>query len=228
MRSLLLGVALCACSASASTPEIPWLRGFAAEASSDVLSASVGQRLATWQDCDEPCPDYGGIELTADVAPAEGAETVLASYTRGFVVLDRAGHLVARGNGFVATGSADELLAVAAGDGMLGAPVIAVSARAGGHRESAVWLQLYGVGDDQRLHRLFAAVVEEDEDEIARRGNVLLLPGSLIYTAPGTVSPELWSYDRNAGQYVRRTAPSRPPPEPPPDRSVIVGAVGAR
>ncbi|MBS1118425.1 MAG: hypothetical protein H6Q90_653 [Deltaproteobacteria bacterium] len=225
MRILVLGMMLCsACTASApSTPAIPWLLGFAPAASSDAISASVSQRLATWQDCDEPCPDLGGIEITADVARADGPETVLGSYTRGFVVLDHAGHVLARASGLAATGSADELLAISAGDAMLGTPVIAVSARVGGRRESSVWLELYAVGGEQKLQRLFEAVVEEDEDQAVRRGSVILLPGSLLYLAPGAVTPELWTFDREAGRYRRRTAPSRPSPTPP-DPDVIVGA----
>ena len=178
---------------------MPWLHGFATTASSDTVERSVSERMNEWRRCEEPCTDFGGIELSADVIPGERPETILATYS-GVVVLDTKGTLVARGRGFEPTGSADELLAVAVGDAMLDTPIIAVSARVGGRREHAVWLELYRVGTSGTLERVFAAVTEEHDDQ-DMIGSVTIVSGGLLYKAPRGSTQDRWNFDARAGRY---------------------------
>jgi hypothetical protein len=156
--------------------------------------------MTEWGACEEPCVDVGGIELSADVIVGDRGETVLATYG-ALVVLDATGRLVARGRSFKPTGSADELLAVAVGDALLDTPVIAVSARVGGHRESQVWLELYRVGPRETLDRIFSAVTE-DHGEHDTIGEVTLVPGGLTYKAPHSSRARRWTFDARAGRYL--------------------------
>jgi hypothetical protein len=186
------------------TPSIPSLRGFTPVAATDQLTPNVLDKVASWRACDPLCVDYGGMELTADVAPNPGNESILASYSTGLVVLDESGRLIARGQSFDAAGSADELLAVAVGDVMLDEPVIVISARVGGRRENEVRLELYRVETKGKLVRLFAAVVEEQDDQVSNVGTVTFIRGGLMYRRPGTIVPVLWVFDRRAGRYLER------------------------
>jgi hypothetical protein len=182
---------------------MPWLHGFATATSSDTIDRDVSARMEAWQACEEPCADNGGIEIRADVVAGDGPETVLATF-RGLVVLDDNGRLVARSRGFEPTGSSDELLALAVGDAMLDTPVIAVSARAGGRRESQVWLELYRVGPRATLDRVFSAVTEL-HDEQAAIGSVTLLAGGLLdYKAPGETVTRRYTFDAGARRYLTR------------------------
>jgi hypothetical protein len=178
---------------------MPWLQGFASSASTGVVGRAAADRMRKWERCEEPCTDFDGIELVADVVPGDSPETVLATYS-SLVVLDATGHLVARGRGFDPTGSADELLGVAVGDAMLDTPVIAVSARVGGRREHEVWLRLYRVGASGSLERVFAAVTEEHDEEDAI-GSVTLVSGGLVYKAPRGSTKDRWTFDAAAGRY---------------------------
>lgn len=203
MRTFTLAIAACAgCTqlpTSSPPPAMPWLHGFASSASSDTALRSVSERMNQWRRCEDPCTDFGGIELSADVIPGDPPETVLATYS-GLVVLDGNGKLVARGSGFEPTGSADELLAVAVGDAMLDTPIIAVSARVGGRREHAVWLELYRVGPSGALEKMFAAVTEEHDDQDAI-GSVTIVSGGLLYKAPRSTTQDRWTFEPRSGRY---------------------------
>lgn len=135
-------------------------------------------------DCEEPCPDFGGIELAADIAPAVGTETILASYAQGVVVLDHRGRVLARRAAFTNMGSADELLAIATGDLQPGRPVIAIATQAGGHREQEVWLELDQIGRNGALDVVFSAIVEVHDGRGDAVGAVTIVPGGILYRAP--------------------------------------------
>jgi hypothetical protein len=182
---------------------MPWLHGFSTSGISDVLAEGVGNRVQRYARCDD-CVGTDGIELTANVVPGDGDATVLATFSQGLVVVDKQGVLVASGPGYEPSGSADELLAVATGDAQIGAPVIAIAARRGGRRASEVWLELYRVGHNDKLQRLFAGVVEEHEDKFDRTGSVTIVPGGLIHRAPRSQTPDLWIFDPRAGRYLYR------------------------
>lgn len=182
---------------------MPWLAGFDATAVADRPSPEVGETLAAWSALDPACVDtaYGGLTLDADVAPAPGTETVLASFSQGIAVLDQGGRLVARAPGVACAGSADELIAIAAGDAWIGTPVIALAATTGGHAESVTWITLYRVGDAGQLVPAFTGAVEEHARHATRTGAVLVVPGALIYQEPSGAT-SVWTYDPDAGRYV--------------------------
>src|SRR5262245_58389941 len=198
-------VAGCSSIAGMASSPMPWLHGFTTTGISDVLAPGVGDRMQRHVRCDD-CVSADGIEVTANVAPGDGDETILASFAQGVVVLDRAGRMIASGPGYDPSGSADELLAIATGDATIGSPVIAIAARRGGRRENAVWLELYRVGRNAKLDRLFANVVEEHEDRFDRPGSVTVVPGGLIYRAPRSKTADLWMFDPRAGRYLYRGA----------------------
>ena len=187
---------------------LPWLSGFEPVAVTDESARDVQAELAEWQGAaDERCvaTAYGGLRLTADVAPALGDETVLASYTQGLLVVGHDGQALARAPGFDCYGSADELVALAAGDAGLAMPVIALAATSGGRAENATWLALYRVGDNGELAPIFSAIVERHAGHQTRTGVVMLFPGGLVYRSPDGGS-SLWLYERDAGRYVEQMA----------------------
>jgi hypothetical protein len=188
---------------------LPWLQGFFAP-ESVTESDSHGSRdvlaeLAEWR---EPVADcvastYGGLTLRADVSAAEGRETILASYTQGVFVFDHDRHLLAQAQPLPCEGSADELLAIAAGDASIGVPLIALAATSGGHRENITWLTLYRVANDGVLQPVFTGEVERHEGDTARTGVVTLVPGGLVYRdTRGSIG--LWLYDAGRGRYVEQ------------------------
>lgn len=187
---------------------LPWLTGFSPTAVADRASPDVVDALAPWRAVAPGCVDgaYGGLELDADVAAAPGTESVLASFSQGIAVLDASGRLIAHAPGFPCAGSADELLAIAAGDAWIGEPVIALAATTGGHAASLTWLTLYRVGEGGALVPAFTGVVEDHEGPRTRTGAVIVVPGGLIYDAPSGAA-SAWSYDREAGRYVRAPGP---------------------
>jgi len=203
----LLGMVFASCSSIAGMTgsPMPWLHGFTTSGISDVLVPGVGDRIQRHVRC-EDCIGLEGLEITADVAPAPGDETILASYAMGVVVIGRDGKMIASGPGYNVGGSADELVAIATGDAAVGAPVIAIAARTGGRRANAVWLELYRVGTTAKLERLFAGVVEEHADNQDRTGSVTIVPNGLIHRAPRSKTSDLWMFDPRAGRYLYRGA----------------------
>lgn len=188
---------------------MPWVRGLNVVAVSEVPTQAATQRIsdlrhATAED------GYGAIELRADVTGDASAETVLVSHRLGVVVVDSTGHLMASAPGFDFSGSADELVSVAVGDGHVGAPVIAVAVQAGGHRESTILLSLYQV-QRGKLALLFAAPIEEHDGAQITAGSVTLVPSGLIYRPPGARTATRWTFDERRRRYIEKASDPDPP-----------------
>ncbi|HEY5944773.1 MAG TPA: hypothetical protein VIV40_04750 [Kofleriaceae bacterium] len=184
---------------------LPWLQGFfAPQAVTENGSRDVMAELAEWRAPVEDCvaSTYGGLSLRADVSPAaEGDEQILASYTQGVFVLDRNRHLLAQAQPFECQGSADDLVALAAGDASIGTPVVALAATTGGRAESVTWLTLYRVSNGGELQPIFVGEVERHAGDTARTGIITLIPGGLVFRdTRGSVG--LWLYDQELGRYV--------------------------
>ena len=188
----------------ATLAAVPWLQGFFAPAgATEQGSRDVLPQLAEWRDPSEDCAAsaYGGLSLRADVSAAEGTELVLASFTQGVFVFDRDNHLLAQAQGLPCEGSADELVALTAGDASIGVPVIVLAATAGGRAENVTWLTLYRVANSGELQPIFNAEVERHAGDTTRTGTVTLIPGGLVYRNPqGSVG--LWAYDAALGRYI--------------------------
>jgi hypothetical protein len=191
---------------AAPASALPWLHNFSPAAEASEPTPSVIARMAQWRGADLSCSAtaYGGLSIVAEVAPAPGVETVLASFTQGVLVLDARATLLASATPLVCQGSADELEALAAGDAQIGEPVIALAVTAGGHRASATWLMLYRVADGV-VAPIFAGIVEDHTADRTRVGEVTLLPGALVYRAPTGVRT-LWTYDGDQHRYVSPSA----------------------
>src|SRR5258705_4211865 len=96
-----LGIVLlagCSSVAGMTGSPMPWLHGFTTSGVSDVLASNVGQRIQRHVRSDDIVA-LDGIEISSDVAPVAGDETILASYAPGIVVLDRDGQGIATGPG---------------------------------------------------------------------------------------------------------------------------------
>ncbi|HET9987167.1 MAG TPA: hypothetical protein VFQ65_01575, partial [Kofleriaceae bacterium] len=140
---------------------------------------------------------YGALEVRGDLTGDGEPETIVASYGLGVVVLDAAGHALARTKPFAAEGSADGVAALAIVDGSL----LAVAVQAGGHRESGITLSLYRLGE-HGLQTLVALPVEEHEGEDTRAGGVVMTPIGLVYRAPGAATTTTWRYDARRMRYL--------------------------
>ena len=196
MKNLVVAIAcLVYGSPSLSNDPLPWLHGFASTATSDIET-----------------PD-GELQVTADVAPADGVETVRASYQQGVVVVDGAGDVLARAPGFAPAGSADDLVALSVGDAEIGSPVIALAVNRGGHRVSVTSIVLYRV-DHGRLEQLFEGEVEDHDGPETSAGEITFLPEGLVYRAPQARTQTLWTFDPERGRYVERGAVRRVPGMP--------------
>jgi hypothetical protein len=189
----------------AQVATLPWLQGFflpqgvTEQGSRDVLA-----EVAEWRAPEEDCvaSAYGGLTLRADVTPAsDGDEQIIASYTQGIFVLDGTRHLIAQAPAFTCEGSADELVALAAGDAGIRTPVVALAATQGGRNENVTWLMLYRVAASGELQPVFAGEVERHEAGTTRTGIVTLVPGGLVYRdTRGSLG--MWLYDSGLGRYV--------------------------
>lgn len=187
----------------ATIASLPWLQGFEPLAETDHATRGVVDELAEWEPADEHCVAnaYGGLELAADLAPGPGDERVLASFSQGVVVLDRDRHAIAHAPGFTCQGSADELVALAAGDAWIGQMLIAAAVTVGGKNESVTWLTLYRLGDDDELVPVFTGAVERHRGHVTRTGIVMVFPGGLVYRQPSGAT-SVWTYDRDRGRYI--------------------------
>lgn len=145
---------------------------------------------------------YEGVEITGDVAPNEGRETVRATVAE-VTIRDARGALIASIPAFEPQGSRDEVLGIRISEGYVGAPLIGVTTTVGGHRESTTWLALYSIQDKQ-VERLFAAPIEVAEDQAVASGTLLVFPGALLYRAPRAEQPTLFGYDASTHRYVVR------------------------
>lgn len=187
---------------------LPWLHHFTATTETAKASSEVVTRMGQWRDPDPTCSAsaYGGFALSADVAAEPGTETVLASFTQGVLVLDARDRLIASAMPLPCQGSADDLVAMAAGDARIGEPVIALAVTTGGHREATTWLVLFRVADGV-VAPIFAAPVEE-HGEATRVGEVTLVSGGLEYRAPSGLRT-FWLYDPEQHRYLQ-LAPAMP------------------
>jgi hypothetical protein len=181
---------------------LPWLYNL-----HEVAAVEADDRGSTFQldDREELDPTCGsgavtGLELRADVAPAPGTETVLASYARGTVVVGSEGQVLATTPGYPCAGTSDALEVLAVGRAF-GQPTIVIAATTGGRREQLTWLGLFRVGSSGRLEATFSGEVEERADGEVRRGSITILPGALLHRSP---DGELvfWIFDEPAGIYV--------------------------
>ena len=93
--------------------------------------------------------------------------------------------MIASAPGFVETGSADDLEALATGDAKLGFPVIALAVTMGGHRVSTTSLVLYAASGERQLDQLFSAPIEARDGDERFIGSIVFVPGYLLYRAPG-------------------------------------------
>jgi hypothetical protein len=163
--------------------EFPWLPGFIPTSLSTERSSDAAARLAIVDQRSDHCSTWDAHELRADVAPAEGTETVLASVATGVVVLDARGRRLASTPLGECGGSADDIVALAAGDAWVGTPVIAVVSSTGGHRESQTSLTLLRVDGDY-LTTVFTGTLETRDGEELETGAAVLAPGVILYRPP--------------------------------------------
>lgn len=182
-----LAILLVACGAPAPAPSLPWVTGLATTAASDVETSADGD-------------GYGALSI------ATSSGTIVASYQQGVAVVDRRDHVIARAPGFEIEGSADDLVALAAGDAQLDKPVIVLAVVSGGHRESTTSLVVYQLGEHGRLDRLFDAPIEERDGDQTASGALTFVPHGLLYRSPNGPL-ERWSFDASRRRYVRDAAP---------------------
>lgn len=184
---------------AADEPALPWLHGFAPAQSRTSAPGST-----SWFDGDLDCPADAQPPLTlvADVAPAGGRETIVATLTGGIRVTSAEGVELAASPGYPCAGSADELEVLAAGS-VFGERTIVLAFTSGGRREQYTWLGVYRIGFGGEIDPLFAGVVEQREDGIVRRGSVTFIPGALIYRPPGH-RDSLWVFDPVVHTYTPR------------------------
>ena len=202
MRMSLI-VALAACQAPR---ELPWLHGL------DQVVSSTGSVTPRADDIVDLGCSIGAtrtVELVANVSPAAGNETVVASYRDGISVFDSEDHVIAETPGYPCEGSADELDVMAFGVAY-GEPTLVIVATSGGHRETATWLSLFHTG--RTLDAVFTGVVETRTDTEIERGAVHLFPGGLLYLLPDGRS-RFWRLDPGARIYVP-VLPELPHDEP--------------
>jgi hypothetical protein len=183
---LLLASVACVSTGSEDEPrqETRTLRsvpGLAAVAVTERASTSAEARLG-------PVPDGclsgdpAAFSLQADVAPAPGRETVIASSAHGVVVMDAADRRLG-GVSFPCGGSDDRIVALAVGDVRIGTPGIVVVATQGGHRESSTRVDVLGFRAD-RLELLFSGEIERRDDETVAKGSVRITGDGLLHRDP--------------------------------------------
>jgi hypothetical protein len=164
--------------------DFPWLPGFVPAQLSTERSSDAAQRLAIVDQRADHCATWDAHELQADVSPAAGEETVLASIATGVVVVDAHGRRIASSPLGECGGSGDDIVALAVGDAWIGAPVIAVVSSTGGHRESEMTLTMLRV-DGDRLVTVFSGVLEQRDGDDVETGAAVLAPGVVLYRPPG-------------------------------------------
>lgn len=203
MKLRILAFVVCGCGnlSAPPPPALPWIHGFTAVGAGAVESPAAAQHVAELSR--EPEAAYGALELRGDLVGDGGTRVVLASYRAGVIVLDTEGRVAASAPGFAPAGSADELVAIAFGDGQLGAPLVLAAVQSGGHRENAVSLAVYRF-EDGALEQVFFAPVETHDGDNAAVGAVMFVPSGLAYRAPGADVATMWTYDAKRRRYVQR------------------------
>jgi hypothetical protein len=198
---------LAACGVTAGPDDAPrseeprgfrWVPGLAASTLTETARVPVEERLGP------PPPgcytgDLTALTVVADVAPAAGAETILASSAHGVVVIggdDEPLGAVA----FPCGGSGDEVVALAVGDAGVGAPVIAVVVTTGGRAETTTRIELLGFRGD-RLVRLFAGPIETRDGDAIASGQLRVTERGLVHRRPdGRIT--VWQADPWTRAYV--------------------------
>jgi hypothetical protein len=195
----LLALALGACGNLVPPPQaLPWVFGFATTATADGPTEAAARDALGLGASDDAA--YGALELRAELGTGGEAETVIASYGLGVVVLDAAGHTVARAPAYPPEGSADSIIALATGEIGIGTPVLAVAYQHGGHRENTVTLALYRTAEHGQLQPLFVAPIEEHAGDDTHLGTLVVMPRQLSYRAPDGVTSS-WAFDARHGKY---------------------------
>jgi len=207
--------------ATASDPELatslrkpigafPWLPGFVATAATTERSPDAVEQLGAWRDPDVPCSVSDARMIRADVAPAEGDETVMASVGAGVLVLgDGGGDALGASPLADCGGSGDGVIALAAGDAWIGRPTIAVVYTVGGHREADTTLALFAVGE-HRLDPLWSGVIAVRDGRETREGAAALVPGVLLLRTPsGELDVNVFDRGTRRFEHVRAAAAAR-------------------
>lgn len=202
VMQLALLAALAACDALSPPPpaELPWVRGFAPEAITAQPTPRATQRLSQIASA-SAAGDFGALEVRADLDGDARPESVLASYALGVAVVDDRNRVIGRALGFEPAGSADDLLAIAVGDGQLATPLLIVTTQTGGHRISVTTLSLYRLGG-RALQPLFAEPIETHDGDQTRSGSLLLVRDGLWYRAPDAEVAVQWRFDAASARYV--------------------------
>lgn len=186
--------------AAADVPSLPWLHGFTGVR----IRASADPGTIGWFGGEVECPADAQppLRLVADVSPAGGRETIVATLTGGIRVTSAEGVELATSAGYPCQGSIDELDVLAAGS-VFGERTIVLAFTSGGRREQQTWIGVYRLGFHGEIDPLFAGVVETWEDGIVRTGSVTFIPGGLIYRPPGH-RDSLWVFDPVVHTYTPR------------------------
>ena len=186
--------------AAAESPTLPWLHGFTGARG----RASADPGAIGWFGGEVECPAEAQppLRLVAEVSPAAGRETIVATLTGGIRVTSAEGIELATSAGYPCEGSADELEVLAAGS-VFGERTIVLAFTSGGRREQQTWLGVYRLGFRGEIDPLFAGVVETREDGIVRTGSVTFIPGALIYRPPAQ-HDSLWVFDPVVHTYTPR------------------------
>jgi hypothetical protein len=196
-----------------------FLTGFTPSAQVDRPSRDATTLLGSFAIDDDPA--CGGV-MHPGYAIDTGETAIAASFTRGVVVIDARGEVVAWTGGYACTDAGDDIVTLAAGDAQLDAPVIVVVTRRRASTAVAL-LQVRG----RRLDTLFAGEVTRVDGGSLRAGSVALGPGQLVYVDPDGVAAVL-VYDRDAHRYVRRRdgvrgrASQNPQVSPASSRAVLI------
>jgi hypothetical protein len=160
---------------------VSWLTGFTPVAATDRPTHDATVLLTSVAIDDDPAcgPAHPGFALGV------GDEVVVASHTRGTVVLAGDGQVVAWSGNFACDDGAD-IAMLAVGDAQIGAPVIAIVTRR--RSTTALWLaQVHGA----HIDTLFAGDVVRSDGAGLHVGRVDLVSGGLVYVDPAGVQTRM-------------------------------------
>jgi hypothetical protein len=175
---------------------MPWVTGFAVTAASD---GTTSDHRGPPSSDDE----YGAITLHADVIGDDARDSIVATLHSGLVIKGATGRILARAPGFPAEGSADDLVALAVGDGQLdGAPLVLLAVQRGGHRESTISVAVYRMTTGRTLDRLFMAPIELHDGDRTATGSLTFVPSGLVYRAPDAAFATPWTFDVGQHRYL--------------------------
>jgi len=162
---------------------VSWLTGFTPTTLAQPTGPDVAQLLTSVAIDDAPAC---GAERREVYAAPLGEAFVLASYTRGVVVVDGDGKLIAWTGGWACSDPDDDISLVAVGSAQVGEPVIAVVTQHR-HASSLTILALHG----DRLDTLFAGEVTRSDASGYHAGSVTLAEHALVYVDPAGIATRL-------------------------------------